>query len=220
MTPCTDRADPRKLVARSYDRIATRYTQHALISRTDERDQYLKALFDSVPEGSRVLDLGCGSRIPMTARLAERFSVTGVDISKRQVELARGNVPSAAFIRADMATVGFTLSSFDAVFASYALIHVPRDRQPSLLQSIRGWTRPGGVLVATMATKATDASYERDWLGAPMYWSGFDTADNIQLVREAGFRIISAVEETAEEVEAGWVPITFLWVVAEAPRER
>ena len=216
MMPETGATDPRKLVAQSYDRIGPRYTRHALRSRTEERERYLQALCDLVPEGSRVLDLGCGDGIPMTARLAERFAVTGVDISRSQVERARGNVPSADFIRSDMASLRLAPASFDAVFASYSLVHVPRHLHSGLIRSIHGWLRPGGILVMTMSADAAEDDYSRDWLGAPMYWSGFDTEENRRMVVAAGFRILSAREETAVEAEAGWGRVTFLWVVAEA----
>ena len=162
-----------------------------------------------------MLDLGCGSGIPMTARLAERFAVTGVDISRQQVARARRNVPSAAFICSDMAALQLMPASFDAVFASYSLIHVPRHLQPELLRSICEWLRPGGILVTTMLARGAEADYSRDWLGAPMYWSGFDAEENRRMVASAGFRILSATEETAVEAEGGWGRVTVLWVIAE-----
>jgi len=219
MMPETGATDPRELVARGYDRIGPRYARHALVSRTEERERYLQALFDLVPQGSTVLDLGCGNGIPMTVRLAERFAVTGVDISERQVRRARRNAPSAVFICSDIATLQMAPASFDAVFASYSLIHVPRHFQPGLLRSIREWLKPGGILVATMPVHGTEADYSQNWLGAPMYWSGFDTEENRRIVAAAGFQILSAKEETAEEAEAGWGRVTFLWIVAETPED-
>ena len=50
------------------------------------------------------------------------------------------------------------------------------------------------------------------WMGAPMYWSHFDSETNRRLVLEAGLQIVRATEETAPE---DGVPITFLWVVAQ-----
>ena len=44
----------------------------------------------------RVLDLGCGAGVPIARRLAERYKVTGVDISERQIMLVRRNVPKVA----------------------------------------------------------------------------------------------------------------------------
>jgi len=208
--------DPRRLVADGYDRIGDRYGRHASISRTAEREHYLQVLFDLVPRGSPTLDVGCGNGIPMTVRLAERYEVTGIDISNRQVERARRNVPLARFICSDMVSADLPGRSFNGVFAAYSIIHVPRELHAGLLQAFHGWLKPGGALVATMSAKGRETDYSRDWLGAPMFWSGFHADENRDLVAAAGFRILSAQEETVVEAEAGWGPITFLWVVAKA----
>jgi hypothetical protein len=47
-----------------------------------------------------------------------------------------------------------------------------------------------------------------------MYFSHFDGATNQRLVEDAGFQIIRAREETADE---DGVPVAFLWVVARKP---
>jgi hypothetical protein len=65
-----------------------------------------------------------------------------------------------------------------------------------------------------MGAGSTEAAVEPDWLGVPMYFSHFDGATNRRLVEDAGLRIISAREETADE---DGVPVTFLWVVARKP---
>ena len=164
--------------------------------------------------GAAVLELGCGAGLPTTRQLAQRCAVTGVDLSARQVALARHNVPTATFLHADMTQLDFAPASFDAVAAFYSLMHVPRHEQPNLLGKIAAWLRPGGVLVATLWPHAAEATFADDWLGAPMYWSGFDNDTNKRLIAEAGLHLLSAEEETLEEFGA---PITFLWVIAEKP---
>ena len=78
----------------------------------DERERYTHVLLDALPAGAAVLELGCGAGIPTTQRLAARFAVTGVDISARQIALARHNVPNATFMRADMTTLDFPTRLF------------------------------------------------------------------------------------------------------------
>jgi SAM-dependent methyltransferase len=150
----------------------------------------------------------------MTRRLAARFHVTGVDLSARHIALAQAAIPQATFIQADMAAVDFPPSSYDAVAAFYSIIHVPREEHTDLLRRIAGWLRPGGLLVATMGANDTPAGVEADWLGAPMYWSHFDSATNRGLVTAAGLELLESREETEDE---DGTPVTFLWVVARKP---
>lgn len=211
------RPDPKQVVAAGYDRIAERYGRWALSVREEERARYTALLEGRLPPGSRLLELGCGSGLPTTHRLAESFAVVGLDLSARQIERARQNVPGAAFVQADMGTIGFAPASFDAVASFYALIHLPRQEQPGLVRKVAAWLRPGGLFMAAMGTGAVEADLADDWLGAPMYWSSFDAETNRRQVEEAGLRLFSAREETAEEFGH---PVTFLWVVAEKPGDR
>jgi ubiquinone/menaquinone biosynthesis C-methylase UbiE len=212
----TKEVDPKQVVAEGYDRIADEYLEWTQGARGEERAYYTSVLLERLPRGAKVLDLGCGAGVPTTRSLAARFEVTGVDISARQIALARQNVPQATFIQADMTSLNLAPTSFDAVAAFYALIHVPREEQAELLRDIASWLRPGGLLVAAMGTHATQADLD-NLLGASMYWSGFDSETNRQLVEEAGLHVVSAREETAEEFGE---PVTFLWIVAQKSDER
>lgn len=209
--------DPRQVVEEGYDCIAERYLEWAQDGRAEERRRYTSVLVDNLPRGAEVLDLGCGAGVPTTRELAQHFLVTGVDISARQIALARQNVPEARFIQADMTRLDFPPGSFDAVATFYSLIHVPREEEPKLLGNIASWLRSRGLLVATMGAHSLRADLGDDYLGALMYWSHFDASTNRRNVEEAGLRIVSAREETAIEFDK---PVTFLWVIAEKPGSR
>jgi len=204
--------DPKQIVANGYDRIAERYLAWGATGvRIHERDYYTDVLLDALHGGAALLELGCGAGIPTTQRLAERFAVTGIDISARQIALARRNVPNAAFIHADMTRLDFPSGAFDAVCAFYALGHVPREEHAALLRQIATWLRPNGLFVASFSNSGSQDEVEDDWLGAPMFFSGYDAATNEGLVRDAGFDIVTARPETDEEFGK---PTTFFWIVA------
>ena len=206
--------DPKEIVARGYDRVGWRYSELAIRAGFDERAQYVDMLIERLPAGAKVLDLGCGAGVPTTRQLAKHFDVTGVDISKRQIDRARYNVSNAIFMQADMAALEFPRASFDAITAFYSIMHLPRDEQPKLLQSMATWLRPEGLLVATMGVESTVAEFEKIWLGTSMFWSSFDGETNKRLFDEAGLRIISATVKTSESLGGSE---TFLWVVAQRP---
>ncbi len=206
--------DPKQIVAQGYDKIAEQHHWWAGHTRAEERQRYTDFLLEQVPAGGSVLELGCGVGLPTARILAQRFQVTGVDLSARHIALARQNVPDATFLQADMTALSFPQASFDAVVGFYSIIHVPREEQPGLLRDIAGWLKPGGLFVAAMGTSDVEQDILPDWMGAPMYWSHFDSETNRRLVLEAELQIIRATEETAPE---DGVPITFLWVVAQKP---
>jgi SAM-dependent methyltransferase len=181
--------DPKTTVRRGYDLVSQTY-------RADDADEgkyseWLDLLEKRVDAGSSVLDLGCGCGVPVARRLARRYDVTGIDLSPVQVERARGLVPSARFICADMTTMRFSRESFSAIVCLYALIHVPLSEQPALLTNVRRWLRPGGVFLATVGHKAW-TGLEKDWLGvrgADMWWSHADAETYRRWLDEAALDI-------------------------------
>ncbi len=201
---------PKQIVEEGYDRIGQRYADDSGSGQQDLRSRHISYLENALPRGSALLDLGCGAGTPTTKRLAEYFTVTGVDISQRQIERARRDVPNATFIRSDITSLHLPPSSFDAVTAFFSIIHVPREEQSDLLRSIAAWLRPNGQFVATMATTGKEADFDKCWLGAPMFWSGFDSDTNKKMVQMAGLEIVSA-EETRDSDGH------FLWLIARKP---
>jgi SAM-dependent methyltransferase len=110
--------DPRDIVESGYDAIADRYAEALRAGRGPETyfRAFLARVLELIPEGSTVLDLGCGAGL-ITADLTTRARVVGVDISAAQLELARRNAPAARLVRADMVEIAFAPRSFDAVVA-------------------------------------------------------------------------------------------------------
>ena len=208
-----DGIEPKKVVEEGYDRMGERYAHELGITRQDLRSRQVSYLMNELPGGSELLDLGCGAGTPTTKRLAEHFTVTGVDISQRQVERARRDIPGATFIRADITSLHLPPCSFDAVTAFFSIIHVPRHEQPDLLRSIATWLRPNGLFFATMTARSKEIDFDACWMGAPMFWSGHDSVTNKKTVREAGLEIVSA-EETQDSDGH------FLWFMARKPGEQ
>lgn len=213
-TPMVRDMDPKRIVEEGFDRIAGRHAEWARGTRTEERTRYLSILLDMLPLGARVLELGCGGGGRVTNELASRFDLTGVDISGRSIELVRRSTPGAKFIHGDMTQIAFSPESFDGVGAFYSIIHVPRNEQGILLEHITTWLRPGGIFVGTLGAFDTEAAFEDDWLGTPMYWSSYDAVMGRALVQRAGLRIMRAAIETADE---DGEPTSFFWVVARRP---
>src|SRR5438105_3604844 len=74
--------------------------------------------------GAAVLDVGCGSGVPVARHLAGRgHRVTGVDSSPEMVALFRSNLPGAAAEAADMRTLDLG-ARFGGLLAWDSLFHL------------------------------------------------------------------------------------------------
>jgi len=205
--------DPRtQIVSAGYDAIGETFAEWRKRIVGDPRDEWAEDLASRLDERARVLELGCGSGSPETRRLAQRFAVTGVDISPRQVERARAAIPEASFMVADLTDLELPTASYDAVVSFYVFNHVPRDLLAPLLGRIRDWLVPGGWLLSAFGVSDM-AGWTGNWLGAPTFFSSFPAEVNSRLVREAGFRLERDEVVVFEEPEG---QAKFQWVLARA----
>jgi SAM-dependent methyltransferase len=202
----------KRTVAAGYDRLGAHFGEWADQIKGDPWERFLDELSERLPDGARVLDLGCGSGARL-ARLAGRFELVGVDISTEQIRLARTNVPAASFIHGDFSTLDFEAGSFDAVTALYSIVHVPREEHRALLNKVVLWLKPGGLFLASLAhVGGPDRSYE--WLGVEMFFSGFDAETGRRLVLEADFELLLDELVWMGEPEG---EVAFLWVLGRKP---
>ncbi len=205
--------DSKEIVARGYDAIALRYAEWAgqIDSPAIEWSRDLDA---RLPDGADILELGCGRGVPVTRELARRHSVTGVDISAVQIELARHHVPEASFVHADATELEVAPASLDAVVALYLFGHVPTDEQPGLIRRVCSWLRPDGFLLATFGAGDAGEDVDQDWLGAPMFFASLDGDAYVPLLHDEA--LVPVRDEVIVQHEPGHGDISFRWVLARA----
>jgi len=181
--------DPRsRIVAAGFDAIVDRHLAWSAAIEGDPRADWLERFGALVARGGVVVELGCGAAPPSTRWLADRYRLTGVDLSQGQLERARATLPDARFILADMTSVAFPPASLDGVVAIYAISHVPRERHATLFRRIAG-----------------------QWLGVEMFFSSFDAETNLRLLGDAHLDAAQAETVTMHEPDGD---ATFLWVLA------
>src|SRR4051812_4026858 len=96
--------DPKRIVERGYDRLGSRYREWTVSQPPGVREWFLDEVLQRLPAGADVLELGCGPGTVSPA-LADGRRYTGVDLSARQLALARERLPDAAFIQGDLTTI-------------------------------------------------------------------------------------------------------------------
>ena len=188
MQPANDpHTNYRALVQRSYDQIAESYEQkrhHAVYPE-------LGWLTARLPAGATVLDVGCGSGVPIARELAAQYHVTGVDLSAEHIRRAQHNVLNGIFLHGDIMALTLPAASFDAVVAFYSIFHLPREEHHHLFERIATWLKPNGYLLATVANSAKEAYTEDDFFGATMYWSNYGLAEYRTILQRVGFQLLT-----------------------------
>ena len=103
------------------------------------------------PEGSRVLEAGCGTGAQTVAlqRRSPGARITAVDVSTASLERAKARVAAAGltgleFRQADLLALPFPAASFDHAFLCFVLEHLP-DPAGALI-ALRRVVRPGGTV--------------------------------------------------------------------------
>lgn len=185
------------IVKDGYDKAAEAYLQER---NQFESDHYLDVLAPLLKPRAAVLDLGCGAGMPVDRYLVDRgFRVTGLDISEKQVELARAHVPEAIFAVADMLGLRAGEYQVDAVVSFYAIFHLPRESHGSLFRTIKTFLGPGGYLLVTMGASEWEGA-ESDFYGVTMWWSHYGPDENRAIIRRAGFEILlDEIDESGGE---------------------
>jgi SAM-dependent methyltransferase len=118
------------------------------VARLEKQGDWTAAFaFDGfeAPPGARVLDLACGVGA-MSARLArafERLRLVGLDLSAQQLAACRRAHPEVPVLRALATCMPFASGTFDRVFCSWLLEHVPRPTD--VLREVFRVLKPAGV---------------------------------------------------------------------------
>ncbi len=97
----------------------------------------------ALPEGSRVLELGCGDGKTLAAMPGD-WRITALDISSGALRLSRRG--DAALILADACRLPLQEESFDAVFAFHVTGHLLRPGREALAREAARVLRSGGSL--------------------------------------------------------------------------
>ncbi|MEX0311591.1 MAG: class I SAM-dependent methyltransferase [Tateyamaria sp.] len=177
-----------------YDRQAAVYD--AQRSRALFEARWLARFATGLPEGGRVLDLGCGAGEPIARWFkAEGFSVTGVDFSAPMLDIARARWPDGDWRQADMRV--FDLGeTFDGIIAWNSFFHLTGDDQRTCIKHMARHLRSGGVL---MLTVGPDAGEAQGTVGSePVFHASLSPAGYATCLEENGLRLTGFLAEDPE----------------------
>jgi 2-polyprenyl-3-methyl-5-hydroxy-6-metoxy-1,4-benzoquinol methylase len=140
-----------------------------------------------------ILDIGCGSGVPISRYLIEAgHRVTGVDSSATLIDLCRDRFPAHEWIVADMRKLALG-RLFDGIMAWDSFFHLCADDQRQMFPVFRQHAAPGAALMFTSGPAHGEAI--GDFEGEPLYHASLDPDDYRSLLDQHGFRVVSHVVE-------------------------
>jgi len=110
----------------------------------------LSALWNDLPSGTRVLDVGCGNGFLAGHFLSKGWKVVGIDLSATGIEIARSSYPAARFevLAADeQMLTSLGEQPFDILVSSEVIEHLYAPRQ--FVQGCFNALKLGGRFICT-----------------------------------------------------------------------
>ncbi len=150
------------------------------------------ALASSIRPGASVLDIGCGTGIPITSALLRAGArVFALDSSSEMLARFRANFPDVPAVRAIVQHAPFTANAFDAATAWGVLFHLRQDEQVEAIRTVGRLLRPGGPFLFTSGD--VDGSSD-DFVGlmhgVAFHYYSFTQDGYRRVLRERGFQLI------------------------------
>lgn len=120
-----------------------------------------RAFAGMLPEGGRILDLGCGSGRDSLAFLKAGFLVDAVDGSTEMAKAASEltGLPVVHALFADYEPAGV----YDGVWACSSLLHVPAAELPVIISKYAAALKPGGVFYLSFKLGDHDGMRNGRW---------------------------------------------------------
>lgn len=127
-----------------YDRKAEDYAEWTRgIDLSDLRERFLSR----VPEGGRILDVGCGAGRDAKAFLGSGYDVEAIDASEEMARLASEHTGQEVH---HCRVQDFEPEeAFEGIWSCASLLHIPEAELPAVFERLAGWLQPAGVLYAS-----------------------------------------------------------------------
>jgi SAM-dependent methyltransferase len=167
--------------------------------------RHLPSFLDLLPPRARILELGCGGGWDAGAMIAAGFDVDPTDgtpeIARKAEERLGRRVRVMRFDELD------ALESYDAIWASASLLHVPRSSLPQILALVFKALKPGGLHFASYKGGGAEG---RDRYGR--YFNYLSREDVTEAYRRSGpWEVVSVTEYLGggyDGQQGPWVAVT------------
>jgi ubiquinone/menaquinone biosynthesis C-methylase UbiE len=149
---------------------------------------YLDRVIAYLKPGATLLDLGCGTGEPIGQYFIDAgFQVTGIDRSKKILEIAKSCCPNTRFILSDMRTINLN-EKFDCIIAWHSFFHLSQNDQRAMFKTSHRITNPVVFLLFTSGSEKGEVWGDNG--GENLYHASLSPNEYKQLLKLHGFVLV------------------------------
>jgi ubiquinone/menaquinone biosynthesis C-methylase UbiE len=183
-----------ELTKAAYDKTANKY--HINFKDEVSQKEYDRLLLDKFSSlfgsSSIICDAGCGPSSQAGRYLHKKgYSVTGIDISPKCVELAKEYNPGMDFRTADIMNTGFRNDTFDGIVSYYSIIYTPKEHIRSIFSEFHRIMKPEGYLFVVVKKGTKEGIIDDEWYeGNKVFFTYFLESEINKYFNEGGFSVV------------------------------
>lgn len=179
---------PHERIIGLYEDTAAQWDAARSHGPTPQEQVHLTSFAEALPPRATVLDIGCGSGVPVARDLIARgLEVTGIDSSPSLIALCRERFPQADWQVADMR--GLDLKRrFAGILAWYSFFHLAPDDQRSMFPVFARHAAPGALL--TFTSGPIEGVKMGEWAGEPLYHASLAPEQYCHMLAANGFTLL------------------------------
>lgn len=144
----------------------------------------------------KVLDIGSGSGRAARDLIRLGYEYVGVDFSDGLLKESRKNNPGVQFLKQSVYDLDFPQNSFDLFWACAVLLHMPKDKIDSALQSIRRVMKKGATGCITLKKGEGEKFVEGDHsgIGYKRFFSFYQEEEFRRILEKNNFELLESYE--------------------------
>lgn len=162
-----------------YDRNALDYQSR---QTTQFQEKERKKFLESIPNRGKILDLGCGPGNDSLFFHKSGYKVLAIDGAVGMVDLAKSKGLNAMVMK--YSEVNNLTDKYDGIWASYSLLHVPKNEISSILRKIKQLLKPNGKLYASFRLGKGEELRIKDRYDGGRYFSYYHDDELMKIFSE------------------------------------
>src|SRR5258708_4021917 len=153
---------------------------------------------------ARVLAISCGAGWEANFLMARGSDLVGIDTSTEMLRRARSRVPGGKFLQMDIQNLRFPpAETFDAIWSTRTLIHMPQALVVDLLASWKRVLKPNGILGLGVNIGERDGWETNEARsGPPMFYHYFADGELEEALEAAGYQVVDKAPITGKSNSA------------------